>query len=327
MTRLIHYSIFWFGYQLFKITKKTLNYPYYSFRKLFVMTRGRINDQLTDRIGRKTGMYSLPQTSGVLGALTESDIKAIVDNIRRDGYYIFQPALDAQRIQKLVEFASVTEAQLMPAGKGGEKSAIYDAKNPLSSKYNFSETTLMSNPTVLELATDMSLMAVAQAYLGAKPIQDLTAMWWSTAFSKKASDAAAQLYHFDMDRIKFLKFFFYLTDVTTDTGPHCYVRGSHVAMPEALWKDGRILDEEMHGFQQEDFKEIVGKRGTIIAVDTRGLHKGKPLVTGDRLILQYEFTNSLFGASYEHIDLPATIDPKFKKVFESFPYTFSRFNW
>ncbi len=98
-------------------------------------------------------------------------------------------------------------------------------------------------------------------------------------------------------------------------------------MPEALWKDGRILDEEMRGFQQEDFKEIVGKRGTIIAVDTRGLHKGKPLVTGDRLILQYEFTNSLFGASYEHIDLPATIDPKFKKVFESFPYTFSRFNW
>ncbi len=153
-------------------------------------------------------------------------------------------------------------------------------------------------------------------------------MWWSTAFSKEASSRAAQLYHFDMDRFKFIKFYFYLTDVTSATGPHCYIRGTHAYMPEKLWKDGRILDREIdQEIKEEDKVEIVGSKGSIIAVDTRGLHKGKPLLEGERLILQFEFTNSLFGAPYQNIDITNKIDSKYLKIFKSYPYTFQRFKY
>ena len=38
----------------------------------------------------------------------------------------------------------------------------------------------------------------------------------------------AQLYHFDLDRPKWLKFFIYLNDVENlDHGPHSYIKNTH----------------------------------------------------------------------------------------------------
>jgi hypothetical protein len=42
---------------------------------------------------------------------------------------------------------------------------------------------------------------------------------------------------------------------------------------------------------------VTGPRGTILAEDTRGLHKGKPVAKGDRLVLEFEFSSSMFGAT------------------------------
>ena len=47
--------------------------------------------------------------------------------------------------------------------------------------------------------------------------------------------------------------------------------------------------------------ELQGEKGQIIAVDTRGLHKGKILTDGHRLLFQVEFTNSLFGKNYPKV--------------------------
>jgi hypothetical protein len=52
--------------------------------------------------------------------------------------------------------------------------------------------------------------------------------------------------------------------------------------------------------------EIIAPRGTLIAVDTSGLHKGKPVVAGHRLILQLEYTSALFGQGYAHLTVPGT---------------------
>jgi hypothetical protein len=46
-------------------------------------------------------------------------------------------------------------------------------------------------------------------------------------------------------------------------------------------------------------------RGTIIVEDTRGLHKGNPVSGNSRLILQLQFSNSLFGAEYPKSQIPA----------------------
>jgi hypothetical protein len=129
----------------------------------------------------------------------------------------------------------------------------------------------------------------------------LVTMWWSLAVpsNQQEQSAAAQLFHFDLDRLSFLKFFVYLTDVTPLNGPHCYVAGSHRGFKNAkLQRDGRFSDAEIKAHYPSEEVQIVGQKGTIFVADTKGFHKGLPLESGERLIFQIEFSNSLFGAPY-----------------------------
>jgi hypothetical protein len=49
----------------------------------------------------------------------------------------------------------------------------------------------------------------------------------------------------------------------------------------------------------DDVCELTGPAGTIMAVDTIGLHKGKTPEAADRLALENEYSTSLFGMHYE----------------------------
>lgn len=53
-----------------------------------------------------------------------------------------------------------------------------------------------------------------------------------------------------------------------------------------------------------NYNKIIGVKGTIAAVDTSGLHKGKLPVSKDRLIVQIEFTNSFFGQKVNDLYVP-----------------------
>jgi hypothetical protein len=150
-------------------------------------------------------------------------------------------------------------------------------------------------------------------------------MWWSLPGSKPGSKAA-QMFHFDMDRIKFLKFFLYLTDVDEHNGPHSYIAGSHRRLPRALREDRRLTDAEVYAqYPPEKRIEIKGPRGTLCAVDTRGLHKGKQLVRGNRLIFQMEFAINLFGKYYPPIVMNERFTPEFLAAVKSHPAAFVNF--
>lgn len=291
-----------------------------------MITKGGSNDRMSEKMSSRHPAQKLGVVTGVLGTIDENKVNAIVKEIDRDGFYCFDISLSQEKINELMSLSLSLEAEMIPPASDGTKLTKYDRAKIRSPRYQFREQEILKDKLVQEISLDRSLYAVAQSYLRCVPIQDLTAMWWSAAFSKKASSEAAQLYHFDMDRFKFIKFFFYLTDVDTTTGPHCYIRGSHKQMPDKVWKDGRITDEEVQqNFPNEDIKEITGKRGAIIAVDTRGLHKGKVLEQGERLILQIEYTNSLFGAPYEEVDLREHIQSHLAEVIRNNKRTYQRF--
>jgi hypothetical protein len=86
-------------------------------------------------------------------------------------------------------------------------------------------------------------------------------------------------------------------------GPHSFVQGSHVpgGIPEHFLNKGyaRLSDEEVRAHYGPDAEvTFAAPRGTIIVEDTRGLHKGNPVTGNSRLILQLQFSNSLFGTVY-----------------------------
>jgi hypothetical protein len=262
----------------------------------------------------------------VLGDLKAPAVTAIAQEIQRNGYYVFDTKLDRAVCERIYEFANRTPATLIPAPPEGPTEAVYDPEAPLATRYDLAETRIFALPDLQELATDETLMAVAQAYLGCRPINDLVAMWWSSPYGGLPSSEAAQLFHFDMDRLKFIKFFVYLTDVDETHGPHVYVARSQIRKPKPVRRDGRIPDEDIVAvYGREAIVEITGERGTILAVDTRGFHKGKAPETGDRLLFQVEYANSLFGVPYTRIPVGSDWSARALKQLQTYPAIFERF--
>ena len=278
-------------------------------RRLYCVTQGRSNRWLVRRLGKRAVASSGPSTQGQLSEMPEHELDGIVNDIKRDGYRVLGQRLSERDVESLVSFAGSIPARPIPSPSGGPLDARYEAGKPLAIKYNLPEHALVEHPVIQRLLADSSLRELARRYLGCEPVNDLVAMWWSTAFSCEASSEVAQLYHFDMDRPQFLKLFFYLTDVSEENGPHCYIRGSHRERPPSLWRDGRHGDGEILAqYGSESEVEITAPRGTALwfAVDTSGFHKGKPLRAGHRLILQFQYTSVLFGQRYTTMRVPQT---------------------
>lgn len=297
---------------------------------LHCRTQGGSNDVLAWLIRRKHREVTFPNADGVLGNLTRADLTRITNEVKENGYYIFPHLLSADVCEKLVEFALTTECTPSPQAVPDRQSNIYPRDQPAADTYRFTEQSLLDNSDVQKLISDRSILSLAQSYLASPPILDIVTMWWSTTFSREASAEAAQLFHFDMDRIQWLKVFFYLTDVTATSGPHCFVAKSHKrkGQPLSLLKRGyvRIPDEDIERFYQaDDIKEITGPRGTMFVADTRGFHKGKPIENGDRLILQFEFSNSLFGSEYTKARFENNYESHLLELAEKYQRVYSKF--
>jgi len=276
--------------------------------KLYCLTNGYSNSilsyiiRLTKKLKKgNLGLLNLDCKTSTLD--WKDNLNEIVAKLSKEGYVVLKTKLSSQICEKLIRFAEITPSSPSGDSQSSVKQCLYNPKNPSAPTYKFTENDLAENLLIQHLAADPYFIKIAANYLGTAPVLDLMAMWWSTAFKKEADVNSAQLYHFDMDRLKWIKVFFYLTDVDSNSGPHCYVAKSHRSgcKPAEIRKRGyaRIPDSDLlKYYPASDFKEIEGPAGTIIIGDTMAYHKGKPLIHGDRLILEFEYTNCLFGAPF-----------------------------
>jgi hypothetical protein len=302
-----------------------------SLRELYWRTNGRFNDLAAFMLGLGSRPSRVDAGPGMLGAMDEHELSKVVGDLRTRGYHVFARRLSDEVCEDLLAFAKTTVSRPLVTGGDGQSSSlgdpmVFEGTNPCHVAYYFDAQKLMESPAVQNLVSEPLFLRVAQEYLGCEPINDLVAMWWSTSASKQPSSGAAQLYHFDMDWIKFVKFFVYLTDVTDQTGPHCYVAGSHRRKPQSLLRDGRFRDEELEEhYASVDFIELTGPKGTVFVADTRGFHKGKPVKSGNRLMFQIEFAISLFGQNYPPIEVTDAFSLEFVNVIEAHPHIYSKF--
>jgi hypothetical protein len=296
------------GYREFKRDGVTPEAAYSSMRRLYRTTNGRFNDAvglLCKTIHRKRAA-SLPES--LFDDATNLEVKQIGASLKKDGFYKFPRQIPKELCDHLLDFSLQKLGTSVSLQTPPPPETRFDRANPKSVRHQFSSSTLFEDESIQQLCTDPYFQAIAAEYLGFNPVLDLLSMWWSAPGDAALQSRAAQLYHFDMDRFKFVKFFIYLTDVDTNNGPHCYVRGSHTRKPAALLKDGRLTDEEILGhYATDELIELTGPAGTLLAVDTRGFHKGKPLLERDRLIFQIQFSDSLFGQNYPPVSVPRDI--------------------
>jgi hypothetical protein len=322
------------GLLLYVASKKTLAFSYQSMVYLFCLTKGRSNDYLSFLIGILKPGYKFGKTAdGILGAMSGNEREIVISDLRNQGYHVFDKRLSDDLCDRLLEFAVSNPCISRPMdgeSKEKKKRVVYPRDKPETVRYDFTTQDLLENKDVQQLLADMSFPALAQEYLGARPVMDVVSMWWHTAYSEKPDMDAAQYFHFDMDRPKWLKFFIYLTDVTADSGAHTFIAGSQQTggIPSSMLKKGyvRLSDEEVEShYGRDKVIEFVAPRGTVIAEDTRGLHKGKHVKHGDRLILQIQFSNSLFGAYYSKANIGNDVTEYLKNRMQKFPDLYSAY--
>ena len=307
---------------------------YQAFVWLFCITSGRLNDLLSRVIARMHPPIAVTGTHGVLGDMDDARARDCAARLRKDGYMVFERALPAETCERLMKFALETPAAVRRMDHEPHdlprRTALFDAKAPLAVRYDYDTGALLDNADVQALLADPSLLRVVQAYLGCEPVADVLSMWWHTAYHTSPDSGAAQYFHFDLDRIKWLKVFVYLTDVGPDNGPHSFVPGSHrtAGIPSDILRRGyvRLSDEEVYDrYGEQNCKKICGPRGSIIVEDTRGLHKGAHVSGAPRLVLQLQFSNSLFGTSYPDARMSRVVDPCLQALIDKAPQIYRQY--
>lgn len=323
------------GWLVYSVTGKTPAAAYYAMIYAFCYTGGRFNEAVSRIISFFSRKIDFVAAEGVLGSLDKGEMTRLMAEFQDKGYLVFPAALSPAACDRLMKFALDTPAMVMPMDGEASRADVYEKFNadaPSAVRYNYSAQDLINFSEVQELLADETLLAFSQKYLGTMPIVDIVTMWWHTNLHGRPDSNAAQFYHFDMDRIKWLKFFFYLTDVNADDGPHSFIQGSHKmdGIPQKFLRQGyaRLSDEDVRSYYGSE-REItfVAPKGTIIIEDTRGLHKGHAVAPhgNSRLLLQFEFSNSLFGAAMEKAKLLAVSSEKLSAAMTAQPKTYSAF--
>jgi hypothetical protein len=300
--------------------------------RLFCWSRGRSNDCMAAALALGGAPMLLTATSRQRPNDDGEAACRVAAKIRADGYCVLDDRIAPEVCERLLMFALTINARVRNATSevATKEARPYRRDKPEGVRYDIDATDVLSCADVQRLLADPALLSVAAHYLGTTPIADVVTMWWHTAYSNRPDEDAGQFFHFDMDRIKWLKFFIYLTDVGPENGPHCFIKGSHKSkgIPAALLRKGyaRLSDEEVFShYTKDQMIKFTAARGTIIAEDTRGLHKGLEVLKGDRLMLQLQFSASLFGGSYPAITFGRIVSAELSHMLVAQPRIYSNY--
>lgn len=126
-----------------------------------------------------------------------------------------------------------------------------------------------------------------------------------------------QAFHRDADDWRFIKVFMYLTDVDEGSGPHVYVRGTHLEPCGLRLKD--YADEEiLQSYGSERLISVTGPAGTAFTVNTHGIHKGTLPSARPRLLLQIQYSLLpvyLYQYRPIHNERAGAVDPYVNRLF------------
>jgi hypothetical protein len=205
------------------------------------------------------------------------------DDLRNSGITMLGELLTPQACDELRHY--FREREVHDPYRAGSPSFLPDSplRHPDAHIAHHMPEDVLRAPHLLALANDSRILAVVSDFLGCKPTIGYLAAWWS--YHTPGGAQQAEFFHRDVDDWKFVKLFVYLTDVGADSGPHVYVR--HSSGRDRLAEIRRFTDDEVRSaFGAENVLTITAAAGQGFLEDTFGIHKGRPVVKGTRLIFQ-----------------------------------------
>ncbi len=150
-------------------------------------------------------------------------------------------------------------------------------------------------PMICAIAGDEFLYQAASAFLGYRPRQVSSWLFWSLANQLSADQRRAAYqtidYHYDVDGFNFMYANFYLLDTTARNGAHALIAGSSRRKRLGhLLGIARLTDAEAwQTYGRDAERTLEGPAGFGFLEDASCYHKALPPENGDRLMLQLRY--------------------------------------
>ncbi|UTW46023.1 hypothetical protein KFE80_03770 [bacterium SCSIO 12696] len=267
-------------------------YPLSNF--MFYMQRMFMEPRARENI-RKVFAKRLPSPESQLEVCTKD-----IERLKHDGFLNLGRLFTDQQVKEITEYLSREKVYDRWDVEGG----LFDASSPPEKCHTalYQSKSVVSCPHILDAANDPKVLSLVESYLGVKPTISNLAVWWSYAGHSEAQEA--EFFHRDVDDLKFIKLFVYLTDVDSGSGPHVFVKGSHSSNKCKVIR--RYTDEEIVShFGKENIVEFSGEAGDSFLEDTFGMHKGTLCESRDRLLFQVQYSLHPIGIyKYSPVGLP-----------------------
>ncbi|NEP57256.1 MAG: hypothetical protein F6K31_09560 [Symploca sp. SIO2G7] len=226
------------------------------------------------------------------------NVDEAVAALKKDGYHL-GIKLPQDIVQELRDFAHSTTCY---GDRNPEHGFDYHQKEQVEAKVGkkFMLGSYMDStdtcPAFQKLKNDPGLAAIAARYLGTEPTCVENELCWSFPISATLFEQlqAAQVFHYDIDDYRSIKFFFYLTDVDDSGGPHVCIRGTHKNkkfLHQIMGQRCASIDDQklIDCYGAENVMTILGETGSGFVEDTFCFHKGTLPTGKERLLLQLEF--------------------------------------
>lgn len=245
--------------------------------------------------------YEVNQTTPSI--LHNINVDTIVSGIRTDSY---APGINLPQavIQEILDYA-----QSAPCYADRNSAANFYYREKEQTEISLGRKIRLGSyfhaqgcAAVRKLENDPTILAIAAKYLGAPPVHIASELWWSFPVEGTPMEQlkAAQVFHYDLDDYRFIKFFFYLTDVDLSNGPHVLIRGTHKNKKLSHQLLGvrcasKPDEDIVNCYGAENLVTVCGPAGLGFAEDATCFHKGTLPTQKERLLLQIEFAINNYG--------------------------------
>lgn len=235
-------------------------------------------------------LYVLPKNIGLYlyGPRTRRG-DVIIDNLYREGFYVYPDLLPDEDIQLLKDDHERLLSSNQVENIGQLAGRIYDDKaiSPLVNKY-------------VEFFSP-----IAEDYFNYKNIDCELTMYQKSIRQDDMLNIPGGEFHMD-DNKKNLKFFIYLTSVTIKNGPFTYLAKSHgifnvkKILKWFLWEITHkrkflYASDTENKIMRVKAIPVLGGSGTILCADTTGYHAASQVIEGERLVMVVSFSEKRFN--------------------------------
>lgn len=207
----------------------------------------------------------------------------LLEMLNEDGIVQLNQSLSDSQCDEIVGYLS---SKLVHNRDGTVKQTISDVRPNEISLWFHTVNDVLDCPHIMEFVSSTEVVQLSTEYLGCTPTLSGIVVQWSFPTN---IPSVVQKFHRDTEDWKFLRYFVYLSDVDEGCGPHVFIKGSHLDKSPLRLKI--YTDEEIsQKYQPERFLTVYGRRGTSIAADTSGIHKGETPTASPRMVLCFTYS-------------------------------------